>query len=429
VSCHSPDGIEIAAYAFSDEDITRRAVGHLSMADAKQIVGLVHDVRKRYHITSLLDPMQDRPMQPGGELLSGSTPMERDATFASILPAKLPLFFARSIRSLALAKAARDQILNLDLSSLKIGIPMNRLSEDFFHGTEHGTIADWLSDMPMAREIPTDVQDAYLADPSEQNYLALDRALSDIAPREVTLAQNLSFLKRRSLLYFQHNLRNKLLGVSSGVPISAPNPMWNIGEFGRASANTRVSMLGLPDDIAAKKTIGPPDAEQIKGLRLAWYWLGWCMDPGLQKTSPLNQTRRADYFSSFMWSDGPYPMHLAFMLTRKIATESFMPASWSLASPQHLDLNYTYLVNDQGIAGPLPQAPEHKKLFDAFIANSFRMNLYLQIDELSKTRTVYLPLALRQQVRRMKVIFTDPRDKALADHALAVIDTCKEQRP
>src|SRR5471030_2586396 len=82
VSCHSPDGIEIAAFAFSDEDVVRRARAHLSGEDSKQIVEMVHAVRRRNHIIRLLDPMKDRPMQPGGALLNGSTPMERDDSFA-----------------------------------------------------------------------------------------------------------------------------------------------------------------------------------------------------------------------------------------------------------------------------------------------------------------------------------------------------------
>src|SRR5579862_1231443 len=80
--CHSPDGIEIASYNFGDEDIHRRAVPHLGNAGADKIVSFMHAVRRKYHITKLLDPMLNRPLQPGGEALPGKTSAARDLAFA-----------------------------------------------------------------------------------------------------------------------------------------------------------------------------------------------------------------------------------------------------------------------------------------------------------------------------------------------------------
>jgi len=91
-----------------------------------------------------------------------------------------------------------------------------------------------------------------------------------------------------------------------------------------------------------------------------------------------------------------------------------------------LDLNYSGLTADIGIRGPKPLTPKHRLLFDHFVANSFRMNLYLQIDELSRTNVVFLRQALVQQIHRMKVIFRDPKDLALADRALALISKAKD---
>jgi len=429
VSCHSPDGLEIAAYAFSDEDIMRRARSHVSEDDARQIVEMIHGVRKRYNITSLLNPMTDRPMQPGGSLLGGATPVDRDASFAASLQSVVPLFFAGRIDSLAAAKAARDQLLAVDLRQLRIGIPINRLSEDEFHGKDHATIADWLPDVPLARELPVDIQDAYLEDPSAQNYRALDHALADMFAQQSSLAQSYSLDKRRSLFYFQHQLRMRLLGITDDSKPQEPNPLWGLGEFARQAEYVRLTAMGFPKDIIAKKFAGPSSADQLRDLRLSWYWLAWCMDPGMQKTSPyIEETARGDYFTRFLWSDGPYAVHHAFMITRKIATESSVPSAWNSRAPQHLDLNYSGFTNDEGIAGPLPTDPRHKRLFDAFVDNSFRMNLFLQMDELSRTHIVYLRQALNQQIRRMKAVFTDRRDKALADRALSLITQCRDAR-
>jgi len=428
VSCHSPDGLEIAAYAFSDEDIFRRATAHVTADEARQIVEMIHGVRKQYHISKLLDPMTDLPMQPGGAVLVGNSPMDRDAAFAATLPNLVPLMFGSRIGTLAAAKAARDQVLSVNLDRLKIGIPLDRLSEDVFHGNEHASIADWIPDVPLSSELPTDIQDAYLASPSKRTYDALDHALAEIAPRQPSLSHYLSVNKRRSLLYLQHNMRMKLLNKSEPVRFEGFNPMWNIGDFGRQFAEVSVSKMGLPEDIAAKKVAGPDSKEQLKQLRLSWMWLGWCMDPGLQKTSPFTETMRADYFSRLMWSDGPYPMHLAFMLTRKIATESFVPNAWGAGPPQHLDLDYSAFTSDKGLGGPSPIDPKHKKLFDTFTANSFRMNLIFQIDELRRSNVVFLRYALVQQIRRIKSIFKDPQDIALCDQALALIAKGQDSR-
>ena len=72
-NCHGPDGYELAMYNFDDTDLRRRAKPHLSASDAEDIVTLVHAVREKYGIKKLLDPMKDRPFQPGGEVLPGAT--------------------------------------------------------------------------------------------------------------------------------------------------------------------------------------------------------------------------------------------------------------------------------------------------------------------------------------------------------------------
>lgn len=424
-SCHSPDGLEIAAYSFSDEDILRRAQAHLSVADSREIVKMIHELRDRYGIVKLLDPMNDRPMQPGGSVLAGANPMERDAAFAMRLPSMVPALFNGPIDSLRAAKAARDQLLAVDLNRLQIGIPFNRLSEDGYRGREHATIADWIPDVPILNDYPDRLRDAYLADPSQATFEALDTWLAN-DNAQATPAQQISLYKRRAILYFQHRLRTTYTGKSGGVRLAKPNPMWAFGDFARENSNVSLVAMGFPKDILAKKLEGPESKEQLKQIRLSWMWLGWCMDPGLQKTSPLPETMRADYFSNALWSDGPYPMHVAFMMSRKIASESFVTECWNSTPPQHLDLDYSGLTGDGGIRGPEPPRGKPRRLFETFVRNSFRMNLYLQFDELSRRRIVYLRQALIQQIRRMKSVLRDPKDIVLADRVLHEIGKCRD---
>src|SRR5476651_2625096 len=59
-SCHSPDGIEIAAYDFDDQDLVRRAEPHLGKEDAGLLVEYFHALRDKLHLFPLRDPIRDR---------------------------------------------------------------------------------------------------------------------------------------------------------------------------------------------------------------------------------------------------------------------------------------------------------------------------------------------------------------------------------
>jgi hypothetical protein len=96
-TCHSPDGIELAAYNFTDQDITRRALPHVSQDEAQVLVQYIHALRAKYQLTTLKSPMEDRPFQPGESVLPGVTATERDFEFSKQLATKLPLLFGKPI--------------------------------------------------------------------------------------------------------------------------------------------------------------------------------------------------------------------------------------------------------------------------------------------------------------------------------------------
>ena len=425
-SCHSPDGLELAVYNFSDSDILRRAQNHLPDADAEQILVQIHELRKAFHIEAELDPMKDRPLQPGGEVLDGATPMVRDKRFSENLRDQLPTLFGPPIRSLDEAAKARDEVLGINLTQLKIGIPFNRLSEDVAHGSEHASIATWISDVKLERDVPHELEDVYIADPSAKNYQAIESFLTNPDNRPSSPAQAIGLNKKRSLLYFQHVMRMKLTGKKLDIQPARLNPMWDLGERARLDGHLSMDRLGLPDDVAAKKKAGPSYFDQLHDLRLPWYWLGWMFDPSLERISGLGESIRGDYFSRYLTTDGPYPMHSAFMITRKIVEESFAPSAWTVQVPQHLKIYYSTFTDDNGFNTMLPTDPEHRQLFENFAKNSFRMNLYLELAELKKTNTIYQRPMLIQQIRRMKVVFTDPEDQALADQVLSAIAKGKD---
>ena len=59
-SCHSPDGIELAAFRFTDKDVLRRAAKHLPEIDQQAILLQLVQSRKAFVKPVTFDPMADR---------------------------------------------------------------------------------------------------------------------------------------------------------------------------------------------------------------------------------------------------------------------------------------------------------------------------------------------------------------------------------
>ncbi|HVJ89824.1 MAG TPA: hypothetical protein VM580_08460, partial [Labilithrix sp.] len=147
VTCHSPDGIDLARIGYSDCDIRRRALDHVSESQADDVVKLVHALRQKYEIRRPLHPDKFRPFQPNYEpfgqpsddveVVDTKSQDARDEAFANYLTQELKLTWATTkIDSLPVAKKAYDELVNLDLHSVKLGIPFDRFSEDPAASTE-----------------------------------------------------------------------------------------------------------------------------------------------------------------------------------------------------------------------------------------------------------------------------------------------------
>ncbi len=426
-SCHGPDGLELAVYDFSDATIKRRAAMHVGPEDADRIVSLIHLDREKYGIKRLRDPMNDRPLQPGGAVLPGDTPQARDAAFSEELQARLPSLTYGRIESLSQAVNAKNEILALDPWGLRIGIQMNRLSEDVFHGQQHASIAQWLPDLPRRatdaeRATFFTVEDHYLADPSDENLWAM---LLEVDKRSVlappTPAAQTAFDKFKSTLIAQHIERKRLLGLeikprppvlfgSHSEPL-LPNPMWDFGDLARQYAGGDLESLGFPQEIILKKSGGPSPDQQLKDIRLSWLWLGWLMDQGLQRISFDRKSQSGEYLCQTLWDDGPYPTHNAFFETKKIITESFVPEAWNSRSPQHFVLDYSGLLRNGKHILTEPKDPSARLRYRTFLANCFRMCMYLLLDEVSRTHVSWGKDANRGHVLSMAE-FIDLADPA-----------------
>ncbi len=448
-SCHGPDGLELAIYNFDDATIKRRALIHVNAEDAALIVDLIHADRDKYGIKTLRDQMTDRPFQPGGAVLPGDTPEARDAAFGEELQDKLPTLTHGRIGSIEDADKAKNELLSLDAWSLKVGFEFNRISEDIFHGKAHATIAQWLPDLPRSmtddgRAAYYDLQDKYLADPSDANFFSMLKGVDKFTtPPSKMPAAAMSYDKFRATLILQHLERRALID-SAPLPHAPelfgsrpeqafPNPMWDFGDLARRYSGLDLAELGFPKDVIVKKSGGPTAEAQLNEAKMPWLWLGWLSDQGLQRTGFDRQLQTAQYMSEAIWDEGPYPMHNIFFNAKKLLTQSFLPSAWSSNAPQHYVLDYSGFLRNGRHIQLEPKDPVAKQQYRTFVANCFRMNTYLLLDDLQKTHISWGKDSNKGHMRTFAsyIDMVDPDSKAqteaLTTQVIDVIDDCAQR--
>jgi hypothetical protein len=409
-SCHAPDGIDLKSFAFSESDMARRALQHLGPSDAFDLSRALVGGRP----AGLPDPMEVRPYQPGGVILEGATPAERDAALGIELESRLPKLMGRPIRSASDAAAARREVLDLDPRTVPVGILTSRLSEDEFRGVAHATIADWYPDMPIA-ETPGLVaaRAAYLAAPTSANLVALLDAVHAIRPR--TTFDQISTFKYGALMLWQHALREH--GPHGGAQMALAgnwNPVWMVGEIARLNLDGDRQFLGMPDDVFAKKSAGPSLAQQMDALRLPWLWMGWTLDPSLFRSGGERATVRGDYFVQALAQDGPYPLHTAFFLTKKVIEQGYRVGIWPYRVPQHFELQYTFFLINGNLAGREPAESAARERFRKFVKNAFRMDLYSVLEDVGRTGGCVRPESQLNQIKYIREYVSSTSDSETA---------------
>lgn len=449
-SCHSPDGFDVAQFGFDDSTIRRRALAHVGEEDAGHIVELIHLTRSRYGIQKPLDPTEDRPLQPGEQVLQGATSADRDLAFGKSLEMPLPTLMTERIDSLAKAEKARQEILAVDPSKLSVGIPFNLWSEDLFHGPKHGTVADWLTDLPCApvkekEKAWFDLVDRYLAQPSDTNFWAMYNAVSDHTQpfTQMPFSVQFAYQKYTSTLLAQHFMRRKALGL----PLSAanvqfaepdkdliPNPFWEVGEYATLNEGLDSEAQGMPEEV--RKSFGPqmPLPGQMRSMKVPWLWLGWLQDQGLQRTPGDANTKNARYFTLALYTEGDYALHNLFMITRKQLVQSFDPIALPKDRKQRFIFDFSEVIAHRNAIRYEPQEPERQAMFRNALANALRMGMYLLIEDAKKTGVVESRAISEYQLdaAREYLIYAEPEHKAsnvaLADRALAAIYAARDSK-
>ncbi|MEM9188886.1 MAG: c-type cytochrome [Myxococcota bacterium] len=465
-NCHSPDAIELAAIAFTDDDILRRGLQHVDPDTALDLVDYVHALRKRYGIT---DPCSKdwRPFQPGGEVLPGATTTERELAFVEVLRERNYLLLREPIASLEMAKAAAEELRQTNLRDLPIGVAFPRWSEDGFHGEAHASYNDW---MPGAGRVPTNpaewyaLHDAYLANPTIQNLANIDNNLEEMTEqsyadskgREIQRdyaarynaygwVENSLLIKHESVLLGAHFFRMALTG-QDGWAEAPPLPFPHLNQqlnpfFHQGLLNAEAPCYGN-EDCAGEVTEQLPlfmreemDSEMtINTLSLSlsdsWSYLGQLLDQSLLTAeNSRGATHDGHYWNLFTFEHRlvQQPFFSAHRVVTQEAyattyrgTEFYPQALEDASRAAHVTKGFPRLPGDihpllhgnwtdiQGLHGPRTEDDDPRLEASLFLrANIALMFAYLQRELLQAGE----PVTVRDRLlRHVEVLLRAPQE-------------------
>ncbi len=364
--------------------------------------------------------------------------------------------------------AAGANPARLNLRRLPTGVPYPLWSADLHHGAAEGTLNDWTADV--AHDAPADrrdawlaLQDAYLANPGNDTfwrlYFAADTHLRMPLLGACTLdalscggVQDFNEHKFRAALIGQHLLRLQALGRDAeeffgggalafryldnhpefGAAHAArfqgrlPADLWEIGDRGRVilessqaagSFASNLMNLGFPafvrDSIDPLRSAGQEDQD----LRLAWFWIGFTMEPSFARIHGSNSTKVGEYMVATMLAERMF-VHNAFHTTVRLlmAAQPEARATRSGArivdgNPRHL-MNYSYFIGynreiidtewqeraRDGIAIPAALKAEVQEHFGRLTNNGYRMSLLLQKHDVESGRLTASELTQLQTI-------------------------------
>jgi mono/diheme cytochrome c family protein len=476
VFCHGADAIDLAFIGYTDGAIYRRAFTHVAQPVVDDVVDMVHALRARYKIVQPPDPISFRPFQPGGEVLPGATATDRDKAFGQSLKTLTPTLMGAPINSAVAAHKAWDELGAVNLRTMKTGIPFNRYTEDIYNNdganvlcpdkhlcNDHGTIADWITDVPVltagtaAALYP--LHDAYLANPTLENIKAIlmksPRAEESWFKNKYLAVQIANFLFRQQVTG-DPTLTKLTTGDSAttGQPYTPfpvvqgafLNSIWMVG----ANQRDFIHNVGAALPVGGGKFSVPKDTlpgltrndanEQLQRIIVPWFWMGFTLDPSTMNVEADYVAEGDEYFTQQTFLDsGSSPIHGAFIVSKRsleMMKYTTLPRSPNVFPFSHPDLG-RYAVTPMTMRSgyfPVvtnfaeeknfntinpyqikytPTEPEHKALYQTYAANQWRMFMWILVDELQKTPQVWNPTILQGKIKKAEIFLTQPEVVAI----------------
>jgi hypothetical protein len=447
--------------------LRRAKIDGATDAEGQALVTAVKEARGAFKMPAT-DPRKFRPFQPGGSVLlpdNTDAPhvraVKRDIAFGNQLRPLLPTLFGKRIDSLGAARQARDEMLDLangsntaganpnrlNLRSLPTGIQYPLWSADLHQGAAEGTINDWLADVahdpaPESKLEWQGLQNAYLADPSTENFWRMYNAVEKLTRTQLlgacSLLSNschgavqLTLRKFRASLIGQHLMRQQVLGRTDFVngalafsyldtdprfafmltnpdPEYLPSDMWHVGDDTRTmlddseatgSLRDTLGKLGFPafvqDSIDPLRT----EAAEQHAVRLAWFWIGFTFDPSFQRIFRSNSTLSAEYLIASLLDDRMFA-HDSFMAHMRLVAKGSLPQAnkksdgknklYALPTAFRMDYSYFWGYNrtvlkwnesaKKGITFEPSLKDEAAEQWARLTGNGFRMSAWLQME-------------------------------------------------
>jgi hypothetical protein len=462
VNCHAPDGIDLAKIGYSDCDIERRALAHVPAAQAQDLVKFIHGMRQIYQIEKPLHPDKFRPLQPGYEplgeaqndvdVVNTQSQDQRDELFMNYLIHDKKLLWASGkIDSINKAHQAYNELLQLDLENIRLGIPFDRFSEDpnigsnncySYSGPAHQgkSIFEWVPAIPLAvkNEVASPWKSAvqkYVENPTTENlwgyYDAIDSSLEcdadlshDGDPTYYQLACDWMRMKYKSVQVLQHMLRTNTIHLPDTLVAeraSNPNvfagdflsqvihrsPIWETGDFMRVNPLERrgdpacfsspshpCTFLPASIDETIHSVPDYKEARINQGdlFQLSWFVMSFLKEPTLTQHSDLFATYIGDYLESALLPR--YDIHHAFvfavMAVRKSAAKEWFNFDGFRKGTGKIASVRTFSFKQ--IRNNFSHPPQSSPRFAAhqrMFANFARMFLYLVDEDIRNTNEVF----------------------------------------
>lgn len=336
--CHGPEGTDLARLGYTNAQILRRSIGQaLGGEDSQKLVRFIHAVRARRGMTEFCRP-EARIMQPGGIVLQGRDPVDRDLALVEGMKERGLNYFDDYVRTRDEARDMAYSLLSTGLLNIPVAFPFPRWTEDAHNGDpEHRRVSEWIPEYPRDpkpefRERWYALQDEYIDEPSAENLWKLydhvddwttpEAGLGDLEPAWFTNYNRVKFLL---VLQAQHMFRDYEGVIPDMVPNAydravyldkglneplhhliarrGPSQWWFVQDGVAKGTNSIVPGLTDLAPFARSKTKFEDDLDFFKrDLALSAHtnmWIAFSLDPSFQRIDRAGHFIREYFFSNF----------------------------------------------------------------------------------------------------------------------------------
>ena len=188
-----------------------------------------------------------------------------------------------------------------------------------------------------------------------------------------------------------------------------PGHLWDVADFARTTFGgrgvagfgdpnlaTSLRLGGAPAFVAASVDQARAWRDEEQAIRLAWFWIGFTVEPSLQRSGPSNSTRSGEYMKQSLLRAG-MQLHRGFSeVARLVAMREFTAARHDPvrgvtrdAAPWLLDSDLWFyghwrLPSDRDHPVPVAVRDRQRALQASFLGNFMRMQAYLHLDAIAR---------------------------------------------